>query len=34
MRKLVHIYSGNSPLAYIHDNLKQINKHIVVLKFV
>lgn len=34
MRQLVHIYSGNSPLAYIHDNLKQIDKHIVVLKFV
>lgn len=34
MRQLVHIYSGNSPLACIHDNLKQINKHIVVLKFV
>ena len=33
-RKLVHIYSDDSPLAYIHYNLKQINKHIVVLKFV
>ena len=33
MRKLVHIYSDDSPLAYIHDNLRQINnKHIVVLK--
>ena len=34
MRKEVHTYSDDSPLAYIHDNLKQINKHIVVLKFV